>query len=137
MEIICNDPKLFIEYSHDMQDVHENIEEYNAGKEHKGLIVFDNMIAVMISNNKLNPIVTELFIRGTKPGEQLGRWGGGRPPLRFFRNKKNVLILEKKALIVYPYVKFSIQNVVLRVSKRKNFNFFSFGVFFSGIFDEM
>ena len=120
-----------------MQDVHENIEEYNAGKEHKGLIVFDNMIAVMISNNKLNPIVTELFIRGTKPGEQLGRWGDGRPPLRFFKNKKNVLILEKKALIVYPYVKFSIQNVVLRVSKRKNFNFFSFGVFFSGIFDEM
>ena len=30
------------------------------------LIVFDDMIADMINNNKLNPIVTELFIRGRK-----------------------------------------------------------------------
>ena len=104
-----------------MQDVHENIEEYNAGKEHKGLIVFD-MIAVMISNNKLNPIVTELFIRGTKPGEQLGRWGGGRPPLRFFENKKNVLILEKKALIVSILIRHDARNLKLvRRAKRAKF----------------
>ena len=32
----------------------------------KVLIVFDNMIADMIHNKKLNSIVTELFIRGTK-----------------------------------------------------------------------
>ena len=30
------------------------------------LIVFDDMIADMLSNKKLNPIVTELFIRGRK-----------------------------------------------------------------------
>ena len=35
-------------------------------KKRKILIVFDDMIADMISNNKLNPIVTELFIRGRK-----------------------------------------------------------------------
>ena len=29
-------------------------------------MVFDDMIADMINNNKLNPIVTELFIRGRK-----------------------------------------------------------------------
>ena len=30
------------------------------------LIVFDDMIADMLSNKKLNPVVTELFIRGRK-----------------------------------------------------------------------
>ena len=49
-----------------MQDVYKNIEEYNLGKKRKVLIVFDDMIADMISNKKLNPIVTELFIRGGK-----------------------------------------------------------------------
>ena len=59
-----NDPKAFIEYSNDMQDVYKNIEEYNLGKKRKVLLVFDDMIAEMINNKKLNPIVTELFIRG-------------------------------------------------------------------------
>ena len=58
------DPKAFIEYSIDMQDVYKNIEDYNPIKKRKVLIIFDDMIADMISNNKLNPIVTELFIRG-------------------------------------------------------------------------
>ena len=61
-----NDPKAFIEYSNDMQDVYENIDEYNTDKERKILIVFDDMIADMINNKKLNSIVTELFIRGRK-----------------------------------------------------------------------
>ena len=61
-----NDPKTFIEYSNDMRDVYKNIEDYNLGRERKILIVFDDMIADMINNKKLNPIVTELFIRGRK-----------------------------------------------------------------------
>ena len=61
-----NDPKAFMEYSNDMQNVYKNIEDYNPIKKRKILIVFDDMIADMISNNKLNPIVTELFIRGRK-----------------------------------------------------------------------
>ena len=61
-----NDPKAFMEYSNDMQDVYKIIEDYNPIKINKILIVFDDMIADMISNNKLNPIVTELFIRGRK-----------------------------------------------------------------------
>ena len=47
-----------------MQDVYKNIEEYNVGKKRKVLIIFDDMIADIINNKKLNPIVTELFIRG-------------------------------------------------------------------------
>ena len=61
-----NDPKAVMEYSNDMQDVYENIEDYNSIKKRKILIVFDDMIADMINNSKLNPIVTELFIRGRK-----------------------------------------------------------------------
>ena len=49
-----------------MQDVHKNIDDYNPRKKRKVLIVFDDMITDMINNNKLNPIVTELFIRGRK-----------------------------------------------------------------------
>ena len=61
-----NDPKAFIEYSNDMHDVYKNIDEYNPDKENKILIVFDDMIADMIHNKKLNSIVTELFIRDRK-----------------------------------------------------------------------
>ena len=61
-----NDPKAFIRYSDDMQDVYKNIDRYNADKKRKILIVFDDMIADMINNKKLNSIVTELFIRDRK-----------------------------------------------------------------------
>ena len=49
-----------------MQDVQKNIDEYNADKERKILIVFDDMIADMINNKKLNSIITGFFIRGRK-----------------------------------------------------------------------
>ena len=42
------------------------IKDYDPNKKRKILIVFDDMIADMLSNKKLNPIVTELFIRGRK-----------------------------------------------------------------------
>ena len=61
-----NDPKAFMNYSNDMQDVYKNIEEYNPDKETKVLIVFDDMIADKIIKKNLNPVVTELFIRGRK-----------------------------------------------------------------------
>ena len=57
-----DDPKPFTEYSNDMQDVYKNIEEYNLGKKRKVLIVFDDMIADMINNKKLE----KLEIRGRK-----------------------------------------------------------------------
>ena len=60
------DPRAFIEYSNDMQDVYKNIKNYNPGKKRKILTVFNDMIADMINNKKLNPVVTELFIRGRK-----------------------------------------------------------------------
>ena len=61
-----NDPKAFIEDSNNKRDVYKNINYYNPDKENKILIVFDDMIADMIHNKKLDSIVTELFIRGRK-----------------------------------------------------------------------
>ena len=49
-----------------MDDIYKNIEDYNLNKKQKILSVFDDMIADMLSNKKLNRIVTELFIRGRK-----------------------------------------------------------------------
>ena len=57
-----NDPKAFMEYSNDMQDVYKNIEDYNPIKKLKILIVFDDMIADMINGNKLNPIVQNCLL---------------------------------------------------------------------------
>ena len=61
-----DDPKAFMEYSNNMHEVYKSIEDYNPRKNRKVLIVFDDMIADMIDNKKLNLIVTELFIRGRK-----------------------------------------------------------------------
>ena len=58
--------KAFIEYSGDMDDIYKSIDGYNPNKKCKILIVSDDMIDDMLSNKKLNPTVTELFIRGRK-----------------------------------------------------------------------
>ena len=47
-----------------MVDIYKNTEDYNPNKKRKILIVFDDVIADMLCNKELNPIVTELFIRG-------------------------------------------------------------------------
>ena len=49
-----------------MDDIYKNIEEYNTNKKQKILIDFDDMIADMLSNKKLNPIVSKLFVRWRK-----------------------------------------------------------------------
>ena len=60
-----NDTKAFIEYSSDIH-VYKNINYYNPVKKSKILIVFDDMVADMIQNKKLNAIVTKFFITGRK-----------------------------------------------------------------------
>ena len=58
--------KLLLSIQMNMQDVYKNIDEYNVDKEHKILIVFDDMTAYMINDKKLNSVVPELFIRERK-----------------------------------------------------------------------
>ena len=58
-----SDSGIFIEYSNIMDDIYKYIKNYDSNKKRKILLVFDDMIADMLSNKKLNPIVTELFVR--------------------------------------------------------------------------
>ena len=51
----------FIEYSNDIDNIYKNIEEHNRNKNYKTLIVFDDIIADMLSSKKLNPRVAELL----------------------------------------------------------------------------
>ena len=54
-------PKAFIDYSQTIDDVYENLEDYNPTKKRRVLIVFDDMIADMEYNKKLSPYITILF----------------------------------------------------------------------------
>ena len=60
------DSRAFIEYADDMDEIYKNIEKYNPKKKRKILIVFNSIIADMLSNENLDPIVTKLSIRGRK-----------------------------------------------------------------------
>ena len=61
-----NDPHAFIEYSNDMNDVPENINNYNKNRDKKVLIIFDDMVADIMRSEKIKAIVKELFIRCRK-----------------------------------------------------------------------
>ena len=61
-----NDPNAFIECSNTMDDVYENIDDYNPNRKRKILIVFDDMIADIMTNKKFQAIIKELFIRCRK-----------------------------------------------------------------------
>ena len=54
-----NDPNRFIESSITMDDVYENIDDYNPSRKIKTLIVFDDMISDIISNKKFQTIIKE------------------------------------------------------------------------------
>ena len=55
-----------MECSNTMDDVDENIDDYNPNRQRKVLIVFDDMIADIMTNKKFQPIIKDLFIRCRK-----------------------------------------------------------------------
>ena len=61
-----NDPQAFIEYSNDLNDVLEDINNYNKKKDKKVLTIFDDMITDIMRSEKFKAIVKELFIRCRK-----------------------------------------------------------------------
>ena len=61
-----NDANTFIEYSNTMEDIYKNIDDYNPNRRRKVLIVFDDMIADIMTNKKFQSIIKELFIRCRK-----------------------------------------------------------------------
>ena len=61
-----NDSNAFIECFNTMNDVYENIDDYNSSIKRKVLIVFDDMIAEIMTNKKFQTIIKGLFIRSRK-----------------------------------------------------------------------
>ena len=61
-----NDPHAFIEYSDEMNDILDDINDYNKNRDKKVLIVFDDMIADIEYNKNLKRIIKELFYRARK-----------------------------------------------------------------------
>ena len=63
---VSKNPKAFIDYSQTIDDVYENLEDYNLTKKRRVLIVFDKITVDMEYNRKLSSIVNELFLKGRK-----------------------------------------------------------------------
>ena len=61
-----NDQNIFIEYSNSMDDIYDDINDYNKKRKKKPLIVFDNMISHVMSNKKAQQVLKELFIKCRK-----------------------------------------------------------------------
>ena len=61
-----NDPHAFIEYSSDMNDVLDDINNYDKNRDQKVLTIFDDMIADIMRSEKFKAIVKEFFIRCRK-----------------------------------------------------------------------
>ena len=61
-----NNPTAFIEHSSIMNDIFENIEDYNKKRKRKVLTVFDDMISHVMSNKKAQQVLKDLFIRYRK-----------------------------------------------------------------------
>ena len=61
-----NNPNTFIECSKTMDDVYENINDYNSKRKRKTLIYFDDMIADIMRSKKVQAIIKQLFIRCRK-----------------------------------------------------------------------
>ena len=61
-----NDSKAFTECSNTMDNIYENINNYNPNRRRKILIVFDDMIADIMTNKKFQSLIKELFIRCRK-----------------------------------------------------------------------
>ena len=61
-----NDLHAFIEYSDDMNDVLDDINNFNKNRDKKVLIVFDDMIADIEYYKKVKRIIKELFFRARK-----------------------------------------------------------------------
>ena len=106
-----NDPNAFIECSNTMDDVYENINDYNPSRKRKILIVFDDMIADIMTNKKFQAIIKELFIRCRKLNISLAFITQS-----YFSVPKNVRLNSTHHLIMKINNKWELQNIAINHS---------------------
>ena len=94
-----NDTTAFIEYSNTMDDIYDNIDDYNAKRKIKVLIMFDDMINDVMTNKKYQQLVKGLFIRSRKLNISL-----------VFLSRSYFRILKDVRLNSPHYLPFKVQN---------------------------
>ena len=114
-----NDPNAFIECSNTMDDVYENIHDYNSSRKRKILIVFDDMIADIMTNKKFQAIIKELFIRCRKLNISLVFITQS-----YFSVPKDVRLNSTHCIIMKISNKRKLQNIAINHSADINYNNF-------------
>ena len=106
-----NNPNAFIECSNTMDDVYENINDYNPIRKRKKLIVFDDMIADIMTNKRFQAIIKELFIRCRKLNISLVFITQS-----YFSVPKNARLNSEHYLIMKINSKSQLQNIAINHS---------------------
>ena len=114
-----NDPNAFIECSNTMDDVYENINDYNPSTKRKILVVFDDMIADIMTNKKFQAIIKELFIRCRKLNISLVFITQS-----YFSVPKDVRLNSTHYLIMKINNKRELQNIAINHSANIDYNDF-------------
>ena len=106
-----NDVKAFLDCSNTMDDIYENIDLYSPNRKRKILIVFDDMIADIMTNRKFQSIIKELFIRCRKINISLVFINRS-----YFSVPKNVRLNSTHYLIMKINNKRELQNIAINHS---------------------
>ena len=115
-----NNSNAFIECSNTMDDIYENIHDYNPSRKRKILIVFDDMIADIMSNKKFQAIIKELFNRCRKLNISLVFITQS-----YFSVPKDVRLNSTHYLIMKINNKRQLQNIAINDSADIGYNNFS------------
>ena len=106
-----NNPNAFIACSNTMDDVYEDIDNYNAKRDKEVLFVFDDIIADIMSNKKFQAIIKELFIRCRKLNISLAFITKS-----YFSVPKDVRLNSRHYLIIKINNKTELQNIAINHS---------------------
>ena len=115
-----NDPHAFVEWFNTMDDVYENIDNYYPNRKKKNLIVFNAMIADIMTNKKCQAIIKELFIRCRKLNISLVFI-----TQYYFSVPKDVRLNSTHYLILRISNKKELQNIVINHSADIHFKDFT------------
>ena len=113
----CNNPNAFIECSNRMDDVYQNIDDYNPGRKRKNLVLFDDMIADIMTNKKFRTIIEELFIRCRKLNISLVFITQS-----YFSVRKDMRLSSTHFLIMKMNKRKELQNVAINHSEEIDYN---------------
>ena len=106
-----NVSKAFIECSNAMDNIYENINNYNSNRRIKILIVFDDMTADIMTNKKFQSFIKELFIRCRKLNISLAFITQSN-----FSVLKDVRLNSTHYLIMTINIKRELQNIAINQS---------------------